>query len=260
MAGELAEGAKARAMLEIVEGDNGLAPGIFALWMEAAVHARVSVRTGVQATVFGSRDFFPIPTRGLYVAGPVFKNIAQAAGVVDKRDLGIRARVDLGDNSHVDLMSTDDRGIARATQELGGGISFLASGQQGTREASAGLSAWSGLLRVDKPNVRAVLEVLGGTPGEAEDSFLAGEAALWLHRDLSGGALDSAALVMRHGVFDPQSATEAGDSWSLTNVAVQLHWPSHPGMHLMTDLGVQLRAEGEAPAETAAMAQVMWIW
>jgi len=260
MVGELADGAKARAVFEILDGVNGPTPGIFDLWMEAEIHPRVSVRTGVQATVFGSRDFFPFPATGMYLVGPTFKSTIRAAGMINKRDLGVRARVDSGDSRGIDLMLTEDRGIMRVTQELGGDLSLSASGQQGTRDESDGLYAWSGLVRVDKPNLRGLLEVFGGSPGVDQAAFMGGEGALLVGCDLSMGALERAAVVLRHGAFHPQGETETEDGWSLTNAAVQLHWPSHPGTDIMTGLGVQVRTEAGERSDPEAMAQVLWVW
>ena len=242
--------------------------------------ADLDFRLGVQASVFGSRDWFNHPVSGIYLVGPDQFSMVQVVGLAPPRSEGLAMRANFG-RVGVDAMLSngtpasvpeDNAGKEldlRLRAELGGGLHLSASGKRGTVGSTdeGSLTAWSVEARLVLESLDLQAEAFGGvedvnTAQPGSRSFIGGQGAGQVRFDLPMAWLDHGALTARLGYYDPQSDTVDADAFLLANGGLRAIWPTEGRSTVFSGLGYQILVPMDITAEVAhsALLQAGWFY
>ncbi len=216
------------------------------------------IQPGVQMTIFGSRNYFDEARGAYYLVGPRTEELAELAGVVHGRDLGVRVHGDVAEIVGLDAMVSNGNGhtgigednLAKdlalrvdvaATEYL----HVVTSAQRAVDGPDGGRAhlAWSLMTEWRGDPFRAMVEAIGGTEGHGGSDarkFMGGQGGLALERGRGVGPLTSQVVTARIGYFDPRLPTLDADAWLTTDLSLQGWWRARAPMGMMTGLGYNL--------------------
>ena len=238
------------------------------------------VRVGMQKPIFSTRDWFDGLDAFFMGGHDAYKTMAERAGHVPTRDLGIAYRLAPADlwsadlqvmNGTGDKIMDDNAGkdfSGRASLDLPVGLGVQASGHHGMRgdDSTDSISQVDLAASLKLGGLRALVEGLYGSASEADASgeFAAFQGALAGDIPLSAERLDHLALAGRFMFYDP--LLELGvdkpypDAWWVINAAGFLHWDVAERQHLLTGLVYENYApqNDQEPLEHSLVAQAIW--
>jgi len=241
--------------------------------------ADVAVRTGVQQTVFGTRDRFEDPSEGLHFVALNEVNTAQRAGVVTDRSVGMSLRSTLArDRVNLDLLASNGPGHMAGEdnggKDLSGRVRVAAtdsldvalSGLYGTRGSSDSgqLVAWSAVVGLEGEQYRVSAEGFGGSvdadtsSGEATP-FIGTEGVLmgWME---AGGTVERVVAATRLGYFDPQSGSTDADANMLIDASIRGDWATEGGGLVYAGLGYAVGVPMDITADVTHGATLQTGW
>lgn len=240
----------------------------------------LDIRVGVQPGVFGSRDWFNHPVKGIYLIGPdqfpmvqvVGLNPARSQGIILRSELG-KVGVDLGatNGDNIDVFETDVGKEVDLRLRFGGerGLKGSVSGKIDevgpTTDGSKGF-AWGAELRYQTDSLHLQGEVHGGEERATRDGqwvpYLGGQGAAQLRFAVPVDWLESGAVATRLGYHDPRSASVDADAFMLANGAFQGFWPTEGRSQVYSGLGYQVLVPMDITATVAhsALLQVGWFY
>jgi hypothetical protein len=211
------------------------------------------VRAGVQMTLLGSRNLFDEARGEYYLVGPRTEELAELAGVVHGRDLGLRVHGQVFEGLAVDGMVANGGGhtgteAADQVQDLSARLAYaptesiqLVASAQRSGEDSDVSAAWSLMGEWRGERVRALTEAIGGDEVPGQDGpFLGGQAGLAIEREHAGGVVQTQVLSTRLGYLDPQIKTDDADAWLTADLSLQGWWSARSPAGVMTGVGYSM--------------------
>lgn len=241
--------------------------------------AEVAVRTGVQQTVFGTRDRFEDPVHGLHIVALNEVSTAQRAGLVTDRSMGMSLRSTLArDRVEVDLLASNGPGHMAAEdnagKDLSGRVRVAAaeslevafSGLYGSRGATdkGQIVAWSAVVGLEGDQFRVSAEGFGGSVDadistEEATPFIGTEGVLmgWVG---AGGTVERFVVATRLGYFDPQSGTIDGDANMLLDASLRADWATEAQGLVYTGLGYSVGVPMDITADVTHGATLQAGW
>jgi len=218
------------------------------------------VQPGVQMTIFGSRNLFDEAQGEYYLVGPRTEELAELAGVIHGRDLGVRVHGDLlDDRLAVDAMVANGEGHTgigegnlakdlslRLDVAATDALHIIASGQRAIDGPQGRLEslAWSVMAEWRTDGVKALAEYVGGSQdlGPVKDprQFVGGQGGLAIEHKVNGKRIDRQVLTARAGYFDPIASVVLADAWFTSDLSLQSWWKAHGPMGFMTGLGYNM--------------------
>ena len=235
----------------------------------------LTVRMGMQATNFGAREYFIRPTGPYHLVGPNPQELALVAGLVQARDLGVRAMGDIAKGqASWDVMVFNGAGFmapednrskdvsARLTTRIGEQVILTGSGQRHVDGVDSERVdwAWSTMAEWRLDNVRLMAEYIGGRIGpEASEVLVGAQSAVALDIPVSGGSIERWSTTGRWGHFDPHAATQDADAWMLFDGSVQQWWKTDSVLSIRSGLGysVWMPMDLTEPVEHAALLELL---
>jgi hypothetical protein len=236
---------------------------------------RLTVRMGMQRTNFGARGYFISPTGPYHLVGPNPQELALIAGMVQPRDLGVRAMGDIvKGRASWDVMVFNGTGFmapednrakdvsARLSTDIGERFILTGSGQRHVDGVDGDRIdwAWSTMAEWRLENVRMMAEYLGGRIGpESSEVLIGGQSAVALDIPVSAGSIERWSMIGRWGHFDPHAATQDADSWMLFDGSVQQWWETDSVLSIRSGLGysVWMPMDLTEPVEHAALLELL---
>jgi len=238
------------------------------------------LRVGMQKTVFGSRDWFDGYDAFFLGGNAAYKTLAERAGLVDTRDLGLAYELAPGElwsldaqvlNGTGDADLDDNAGkdvVGRLSVDLPVGLGVQASGMYGARGSGGetALSVMDASIRMDILMFRLMAEGVYGSMASPDASLIFGgfQAAGAASVPLGVGALDHLDISGRFMFFDPEiqapEETPFPDAWWTTGVAAYLHWDVSCKQYVLTGVSFENYAPQNADedVENTLVGQVIW--
>ncbi len=238
------------------------------------------VRTGMQKPIFSSRDWFDGFNAFFLGGNAAYKTMAERAGIVDTRDLGVAYQLAPGDLWAVEAQAMNGTGDAdlddnagkdvmgRVSLNLPVGLGVQASGLYGARDMAgqSAISALDATVRMDVLFFRVMAEGIYGNlvSPEASVNFGGFQAAGAASVPLGDGIVDHVDLTGRFMYFDPHmqgpDETPFPDAWWTTSVAAFLHWDVSCKQALLTGVSFENYAPQNADesVENTLVGQVIW--